>query len=222
MNTTAPHPASTPSLFAALAAHETAVENTFTPGPADLRRLLDHLLALGPTAPADLHLLLLDAHGAVEDARDTLTAARGLQARNAAFAQVVAAVQGARAAILALAPHADRMHGTDLPATADDVRAAALAYNAVEGAPEELAAARAGTPTVRVHCRSDTGTGWNVTARITAGVDSPLGHIPAHPPVVVTFRKRDGRLDAAANARRVIGALFQVGIPVEYVTGRQF
>ncbi|WP_406730670.1 hypothetical protein [Streptomyces sp. NBC_01794] len=208
-------------LFAALAAHKAAAEAALSPRPLDLLRLARHLLTLGPVAPTGLHLALVDAHAAVEDARDALTAARGLQARNAAHDQVRTAIQGARAVILAVAPHANRMHGTDMPATAEDVRAAALAYNAVDADPEELSATGTGTPTVRVHCRSDSGTGWTVTATITAGVDSPIGHIPAHPPIVVKFRKRDGRQDAAENARRVIGALFRVAVPVEYALDRR-
>ncbi|MCX5182583.1 hypothetical protein [Streptomyces sp. NBC_00268] len=205
-------------LFAALAAYEAAA---LCSTPRDLEDLAHHLLALGKVAPTAQHLEIVEAQAAVEDAWEALRTAQDLTARNAAHDQVRAAVKGARAVILAVAPHAHRMHGTDMPATADTIRAAALAYNAVGSTPEELSAVETGTPQVRVHCACDSGTGWTVKATITAGVDSPVGFIPAHPPVVVKFRKRDGRQDAAVNARRVIGALFRVDVPVEYVLDRR-
>ncbi|MEU3281460.1 hypothetical protein [Streptomyces antibioticus] len=125
------------------------------------------------------------------------------------------------AVILAVAPHAHRMHGTDMPGTAEEIRVAALAYNAVDATPEELSAVATGTPTVRVHCRSDSGTGWTVTATITAGLDSSIGYAPAHPPIVLKFRKRDGREGAAENTRRMFGRMFRVAVPVEYVRDRR-
>jgi hypothetical protein len=127
-------------------------------------------------------------------------------------------VKRAGAVILAIEPHAKQMRGTDMPTTADDIRAAARAYNAVDGAPEELSAIETGTPTVRVWCNSDSGTGWNVTAHFTAGVDTPLGHIPSHPPIVLRFRKFDGRLNAADNARRVLHPKrLRVDVPVQFL-----
>ncbi|MFF4902335.1 hypothetical protein [Streptomyces sp. NPDC001068] len=206
------------TLYAALAAYEATVCAT---APRDLEDLGRHLLTLGKHAPSEHHLAIVDAKDAVEDAWESLRTAGDLRARNAAHDQARAAVEQARAVILAVAPHAHRMHGTDLPSTAEEIRTAAVAYNAVDGTAEELTAAETGTPLVRVQCSSDSGTGWNVTATITAGVDTPQGFIPAHPAIVAKFRKRDGREDAAANARKVIGALFSVAVPVEYVRRSQ-
>ncbi|MEU1275637.1 hypothetical protein [Streptomyces sp. NPDC005799] len=208
-------------LFVALAAYESATHAALSSAPRDLEDLAHHLLALGKVAPTAQHLEIVEAQGDVEEAWEALRAARGLTARNAAFDKARTAVERARAVILAVAPHAHRMHGTDVPATAEEIRAAARAYNAVGSTPEELSAVETGTPQVRVHCASDNGTGWKVTATITAGVDTPLGFIPAHPPLAETFRKRDGREDATVNARRVIGALFRVAVPVEYALDRR-
>jgi hypothetical protein len=203
------------TLYAALAAYEATVSVS---APRDLEDLARHLKTLGKHAPGEQHLAIVEAHGAVEDAWESLRTASTLPARNAAHDEARAAVEQARAVILAVAPHAHRIHGTDMPATADTIRAAALAYNAADGAPEELQAIETGTPTVRVVCRSDARSGWTVTARITAGVDTALGHCPAHPPIVLNFRKRDGREDAAANARKVLAAMFRVDVPVTYAS----
>ncbi|WP_371605010.1 hypothetical protein OG345_42085 (plasmid) [Streptomyces sp. NBC_01220] len=209
--TTATAPAATAPLFAALAAHQAADEAALSLRPLDLYALGRHLHTIGA----------IDALSATEDGRYALTSARNLRDRAAANLLVRASIDTARAAILAMAPHAARMHGTDLPATADDIRAAALAYNAVDGSHEELTEIQAGTPSIRVHCRSDSGTGWTVTAVITAGVDTRFGHIPAHPAIIVKFRKTDGRRDAAENARRIFGARFRVDVPVTYVANRR-
>ncbi|MFI7415277.1 hypothetical protein ACIBU0_42255 [Streptomyces sp. NPDC049627] len=208
-------PVETPPLFAALAAYEATVLCT---SPRDLDDLARHLHAVGKVAPTAHHREILEAQAdVIEGAWEALRAAGNLRARNAAHDQARAAVERAREVILAVAPHAHRMHGTDMPSTAEEIRAAAVAYNAVGSTAEELSAVETGTPLVRVRCSSDSGTGWKVTATITAGVDTPQGFLPAHPAIVETFRKRDGREDAAANARRVIGAMFRVAVPVEYV-----
>ncbi|MFG2408698.1 hypothetical protein ACGFR8_31025 [Streptomyces brevispora] len=209
--TTAPAPTTTAPLFAALAAHQAADEAALGLRQLDLYALGRHLHGLGAT----------NALASVEDGRYALASARNLRDRAAANLLVRAAIDTARSAILTIAPHAARMHGTDLPATAEEIRAAALAYNDIDGSHEELSDIKAGTPSVRVHCRSDTGTGWTVIAVITAGVDSRFGHIPAHPPIIVKFRKIDGRLNAAENARRVFGARFRVDVPVTYVADRR-
>ncbi|MFJ1552784.1 hypothetical protein [Streptomyces mirabilis] len=216
---TAPATPDTAPLFAALAAYEVC---GFGRTPRDLDDIARHLIALEKTAPTEHHMTIVEAHAAVEDAWDALRTAGNLRARNAAHDQARAAVEQARAAILAVAPHSHRMHGTDMPATADEIRTAALAYNTVDGTPEELSAIATGMVSVRVHCRSDSGTGWTATATITAGVDSPMGHIPAHPPIVLSaFHKRDGRDDAAENTRRMFGRLFRISVPVDYVLDRR-
>ncbi|MFM9629779.1 MULTISPECIES: hypothetical protein [Streptomyces] len=214
-------PAAAAPLFAALAAHEAVRDASLSQSPHDLHAVVCHMETLPFAAPISLHPELREARDAAEEAWQALRTADSLTARNAAHDKARTAVERAGAVILAVAPHAHRMHGTDMPATADGIRAAALAYNAVDGAPEELSAVETGMPTVRVRCRSDSGTGWTVTATITAGVDSSVGHIPAHPPIVVKFRKRDGRQDAAANARRVFGALLRVDVPVAYDLDRR-
>ncbi|MFC7887240.1 hypothetical protein ACFUVV_35890 [Streptomyces sp. NPDC057376] len=205
-------------LYTALAAHEAC---GFGRTPRDLADLAGHLLVLGKVTPAEHRPAVEEAHAAVEGAWEALRTAHSLTARNAARDRGRASVEQARAAILAVAPHAHRMHGTDMPATAEDIRAAVLAYNAAEGTPEELSAAATGTPVIRVHCRSDSGTGWTATAVITAGMESSVGHVPAHPPIVVEFRKRDGRLDAAENARRILGPRFRAAVPVDFVLDRR-
>ncbi|MEE1737094.1 hypothetical protein PUR49_11385 [Streptomyces sp. BE147] len=63
------------------------------------------------------------------------------------------------------------------------------------------------------------GSGRCVTAAVTAGIGW-LGHLPAHPPVVVAFRRRDGRADAA-HVRRVVARLLRVEVPVGYVLVRR-
>ncbi|MFC9280910.1 hypothetical protein [Streptomyces collinus] len=215
---TAPAAPDTAPLFTALAAYEQCVFGT---APRNLSDIARHLITLGKVAPAEHHLTVVEANAAVEDAWKALRTATSLTDRNAAHDQARAAVEQARAAILAVAPRAHRMHGTDLPATAEEIRKAALAYSAADATPEELSAIATGMVGVRVFCRSDSGTGWNVTATITAGVDSALGHIPAHPPIVLTFRKRDGRYDAAENMRRMFGRMFRISVPIDYVTGRR-
>ncbi|CAL9326734.1 hypothetical protein [Streptomyces sp. SudanB91_2054] len=205
-------------LLTALAAHEAC---GFGRTPRDLDDLARHLITLGKVAPAEHRPAVAEAHAAVESAGEALRKAHGLTARNAAHDAARASVEHARAAILAVAPHAHRMHGTDMPSTAEEIRAAVLAYNAAEGTPEELSAAATGTPVIRVHCRSDSGTGWTASAVITAGMETAVGHIPAHPPIVVEFRKRDGRLDAAENARRILGPRFRVAVPVDFVSDRR-
>ncbi|MFK0159069.1 hypothetical protein ACIQVK_44245 [Streptomyces sp. NPDC090493] len=214
-DTTPAAPAEAAPLFAALAAYEATVCAT---SPRDLDDLARHLHAVGKAASTAHHREILEAQAdVIEGAWEALRTAGDLRARNAAHDMARTAVERARAVILAVAPHAHRMHGTDVPSTAEEIRAAAVAYNAVGSTAEELSAVETGTPRVRVRCSSDSGTGWQVTATITAGVDTPQGFLPAHPAIVEKFRKVDGREDAAANARRVIGALFRVAVPVEYV-----
>ncbi|MEU2909129.1 hypothetical protein ACFYM3_16345 [Streptomyces massasporeus] len=218
---TAPAAPDTTPLYAALAAYESTVHASLGGAPRDLANLDRHLLTLGKISAPEHHLEIVETRADLEEAWEALRTARTLAARNAAHDQARAAVERARAVILAVAPRAHRMHGTDMPGTAEEIRVAALAYNAVDATPEELSAVATGTPTVRVHCRSDSGLGWTVTATITAGLDSPIGHAPAHPPIVVKFRKRDGREDAAENARRVLGSRFRVAVPVEYIRDRR-
>ncbi|MFB6984583.1 hypothetical protein [Streptomyces sp. NPDC056304] len=203
-------------VFAALAAYE-ATNRTRT--PQDLNDLSYALNCLF-TASLDevTSTALLGAVEAVCRAWTALEDATDHAGRAAACRMVEEATAQACAAILQVCPHAHRMHGTDMPATADTIRAAARDYNVVDGTDEELAATFTGTPLVRVNCRSDSGTGWNITATITAGVDTPLGFITAHPPLVVKFRRPDGREDAAETIRRVIGARFHIDVPIQYAT----
>lgn len=208
-------PAAAAPLFAAHAAYE-ATAHAVT--PRDLQGVALHMENLRRAAPRRLHTDIHAAAVAADDAWPALKAAGTLTERNAAHDRARAAVDAARAVILAVAPRANQMHGTDLPATDDAIRAAARAYNAVGSTPEEMTATEVCPALIRVQCRADSGTGWNVTAVITAGVDSPLGFIPAHPPLVVKFKRVNGRLNPADNARRVIGSLFQVDAPVEFVT----
>lgn len=205
-------------LFAALAAYEAC---GFGRTPRDLDDLARHLITLGKVAPVEHRPAVDEAHAAVEGAWEALREAHGLTARTAAHKAARASIEQAREAILTVAPHARRMHGTDMPATAEEIRAAVLAYNAAEGTPEELSAAATGTPVIRVYCRSDSGTGWTASAVITAGMETAVGHVPAHPPIVVKFRKRDGRLDAAENARRILGPRFRVAVPVDFISDRR-
>ncbi|MEU3199662.1 hypothetical protein [Streptomyces sp. NPDC006996] len=218
---TAPTTAAAAPLYAALAAYESVVHASLGGTPRDLANLDRHLLTLGKISAPEHHLEIVETRNDLEEAWEALRTARSLAARNAARDQARAAVERARAVILAVAPHAHRMHGTDMPGTVEEIRVATLAYNAVDATPEELSAVATGKPTVRVHCRSDSGTGWTVTATITAGLDSPIGYAPAHPPIVLKFRKRDGREDAAENTRREFGARFRVAVPVEYVLDRR-
>ncbi|MFI1532134.1 hypothetical protein [Streptomyces griseus] len=221
-------PAVSPApLFTALAAYEATNDTVMNPAPEDLERLARHLLSLAPGAPTPERRALVPAHYALEAAADALRAAaerRGKPGQlpfiNAARHQADEAIGAAREAILAVQPHAERIRPTDIPATAEAIRAAARAYLTVSGTQEELAATVTGTPTVRVWCTSDKKTGSNCMARITAGISSELGHIPAHPPVVIKFRKLDRRLDAAANARKVLTSqrlVVDSGVIVEFV-----
>ncbi|GBQ04365.1 hypothetical protein SSP531S_58590 [Streptomyces spongiicola] len=192
--------------FAAYAAADAALRLR----PEDLTRLARHLPALAPATASPQRRALVPAHTAVEDATaaveaaDTLEGLAGVQASKAAHDQAYAAIDQARAAILAIEPTAKQMRGTDMPVTPDAIRAAARAYLAVNGHPEELTAIDTGTPTVQVWCRSSGGLGREVIAIITAGVRADIGHIPAHPPIVLRFRRLDGRLNAAENARRLL------------------
>jgi hypothetical protein len=209
-------PAAAAPLFTALAAREAADAAALDLSPRALHTLACHLETLPLAAPPTLHEELRRAHDAAEHAWESLRIANTLPARNAARKAATEAAEQARMVIRAVAAHADRMHGTDVPSTSDSIRTAALAYAAVDGTPDEHAAIKTGTPRIHVDCRSDSGTGWTATARITAGIQGARWFVPAHPPIVVQFRKRDGRENAAANARKVIGSLFRVDVPVEY------
>ncbi|MDR3079424.1 MAG: hypothetical protein LBV60_00590, partial [Streptomyces sp.] len=210
-------PATAAPLFAALAAREAADEATDLT-PLALSTLAHHLEALPLAAPPALHEMLHAAQNAAEGAWEALRAARSrsLPAKNAARSAAKDAIVQARAAILAVQPHAGRMHGTDMPHTADSIRAAALAYMHIGATPDETNAIGSGTAEVRVDCRPDTGTGWMITARITAGIRNVDWFLPAHPPIVVKFRRVDGRQSPADNARKVIGSMLRVDVPVTY------
>ncbi|MFB7403437.1 hypothetical protein ACFCZR_24995 [Streptomyces rubiginosohelvolus] len=221
-------PAVSPApLFTALAAYEATNDTVMNPAPEDLERLARHLLSLAPGAPTPERRALVPAHSALEAAAESLRAAaerRGkpgqLPVVNAARHQADEAIGAARQAILAVQPNAERIRPTDIPTTAEAIRAAARAYLTVSGTPEELAATVAGTPTVQVWCTSDKKTGMNCTARITAGISSELGYIPAHPPVVIKFRRLDRKKDAAVNARKVLTPqrlVVDSGVIVEFV-----
>ncbi|WP_406150705.1 hypothetical protein [Streptomyces anulatus] len=205
-------PAVSPApLFTALAAYEATNDTVMKPTALDLERLARHLLSMAPGAPSPERRALVTAHYALEAAAKSLRAAaerRGkpgqLQVVNAARQQADEAIGAAREAVLVVQPHAERIRPTDIPVSVETIRAAARAYLAVTGTPEELAAVEDGTPTVQVWCSADKKTGDDCTARITAGISSELGHIPAHPPVVIKFRRLDRRQGAAANARKVL------------------
>ncbi|MFE7072632.1 hypothetical protein ACFU96_21375 [Streptomyces sp. NPDC057620] len=208
-------PAAAAPLFAAHAARE-AVEEATDLAPASLHRLVNHLEILPLAAPPALHERLRAARGTAEGAWESLRVARSLPAKTAARSVAKDAIVRARAAILAVQPHAGRMHGTDMPHTTDSIRAAALAYMHVGATPDETDAIKSGTAEVRVDCRPDTGTGWMVTARVTAGIRDVGWFLPAHPPIVVKFRRVDGRTSPADNARKVIGSMLRVDVPVKY------
>ncbi|WP_328491228.1 hypothetical protein [Streptomyces zaomyceticus] len=212
-------PVAAAPLFAAHAAYETVLHASLTPG--DLQDVARHMEELRRAAPRVLHTQIHAAAVAADEAWPVLKTAGTLAERNDAHDRAADAVVACRTAILAVAPHAHRMHGTDLPATADAIRAAVRAYNAVDSTPGELDGIATGPARVRVTCRSDKGSGWNITALITAGVDAPSGFFPAHPPLVVRFRRTDGRLDAAESTSRLLGAMFRVNVPVEYVADRR-
>ncbi|MFD5856124.1 hypothetical protein [Streptomyces chartreusis] len=208
-------PAAAAPLFAALAAREAADEASDIT-PVSLHRLVNHLETLPLAAPPALQERLRAARDTAEGAWEALRGAHGLAAKTAARDAAKDAVVRARTAILAVQPHARRMHGTDMPHTADSIRAAALAYMHVGATPDETDAINSGTAEVRVDCRPDTGTGWEVTARVTAGIRDVGWFLPAHPPIVVKFRRVDGRLSPADNARKVIGSMLRVDVPVKY------
>ncbi|MEU6462199.1 hypothetical protein [Streptomyces sp. NPDC046976] len=208
-------PAAAAPLFAALAAREAADEAADL-APATLHRLVNHLETLPLAAPPALHERLRAARDTAEGAWESLRAAHSLSAKTAARSAAKDAIVRVRAAILSVQPHARRMHGTDMPHTADSIRAAALAYMHVGATPDETDAIKSGTAEVRVDCRPDTGTGWTVTARITAGIRDVGWFLPAHPPIIVKFRRVDGRLSPADNARKVIGSMLHVDVPVKY------
>ncbi|MER7377153.1 hypothetical protein [Streptomyces lanatus] len=208
-------PAAAAPLFAALAAREAADEAADL-APSSLHRLINHMETMPLAAPPALHERLRAARDTAEGAWESLRVAHSLPAKNAARSAAKDAIVRARAAILAVQPHASRMHGTDMPHTADSIRAAVLAYMYVGATPDETDAIESGTAEVRVDCRPDTGTGWMVTARVTAGIRDVGWFLPAHPPIVVKFRRVDGRQSPADNARKVIGSMLRVDVPVKY------
>ncbi|MEE1764467.1 hypothetical protein [Streptomyces sp. SP18BB07] len=196
--------------FAAFRAHAVADTAALRLRPEDLTELMRHLLALAPGAPSPQRRALVPAHRALEaataavEAADALDGLAGLQASNAAHDQARDAIEEARAAILAIEPTAKQMRGTDMPVTPETIRAAARAYNVANTHPEELAAIETGTPTVQVWSRSSGGLGREIITTITAGIRADIGHVPAHPPIVLRFRRLDGRMTAAENARRLL------------------
>ncbi|WP_461061231.1 hypothetical protein [Streptomyces pseudoechinosporeus] len=210
-------PADAAPLFAALAAHEAARDALFTPTPNRIETLAHRLRALGPAAPGEHHLEIVETLADIEDAWEALRTAGDVSSRTKAFGMAQGAARRAKAVILAIAPHAEHMRGTDLPRTAEEIRAAARAYLATDGTAEELSAIETGTPSVRVNARSTLPTGSHIFVRITAGIDSPVGYIAAHPPVVVRFPRLDGRQDPIANARKVFTPKrLRVEVPVSF------
>ncbi|MGW2421468.1 hypothetical protein ACWC0C_19840 [Streptomyces sp. NPDC001709] len=187
--------------------------------PRALHTLACHLEVLPLAAPTRLHPELRAAGDDAEEAWELLRVADNDASRKASHDTARATVSRARAVILTVAPHAARMDGAHMPVTADGIRAAARAYHAAAGAPEELTALETGSPHIRVLCRSDTG-GRSITATLTAGIRTHLGHIPAHPPIVETFFCPEGRTDGATNARMVLHPLLRVDVPVDYVLDR--
>ncbi|NML55093.1 hypothetical protein HHL19_35810 [Streptomyces sp. R302] len=213
-------PVAAAPLFAAHAAHK-AVMQAASLTPRDVQNLAHHVEELRRAAPARLHTQLHAAAVAADDAWPLLKTASTPTEQDEANDRARHALVACRAAILAVAPRAHRMHGTDLPATDAAIRVAARAYNAADSTPEELLGTEYGPVAVRVQCRADIGSGGKITAVITAGVDNALGgFIPAHPPLVVKFTRQDDRLDPAENARKAIGPMFRVDVPVDYVVDR--
>lgn len=140
-------------LFTALAAYEATNDIGMNATPEDLERLARHLLSLAPGVPSPERRALVSAHYELEAAAEALRAAaerRGkpgqLPVVNAARHQADEAIGAAREAILGVQPHARRIRGTDMPTTADAVRAAARAYLTVTGTPEELRARKTERP----------------------------------------------------------------------------
>lgn len=196
--------------FTAYAAHEAAGFALLRPNPEEITSLRRQLRALHPEAPAVPHPGLLAADATLKSADEAATAARMLtgtvrtRAVGAAGDQLRTAVQQATRAILAIEPTAARFRGTDLPVTPETITAAALAYIKAEAEPEEIEAIGQGTPMVLVRCRSDHKLGREITARITAGVRTTQWWMEAHPPLILRFRRPDGRLSAADNARHLL------------------
>ncbi|MEU5978489.1 hypothetical protein [Streptomyces sp. NPDC047315] len=208
-------PAAAAPLFAALAAYETVTEAFWTEAPRELHTLAMHLETLPLAAPVGLHPELRAARDAAEDAWESLRTAATNLSRTHAREKVRAALVRARAAVLAVEPRAERMRGTYMPATAEEIRAAARAFLATMGTPDERAAIDTGTPCilVRSHPTLD---GEQVVAAVTAAIETPTGHIPAHPPVTLCFPYLDDRLSLADNARKALHHLFDVDVPIEY------
>lgn len=115
------------------------------------------------------------------------------------------------------------MRGTDMPITPEAIRSRVLTHHTAwmiraeteRGCddPEirQLATLLMrvehgeGSPDVRVHCSSDTGTGYMKTAVITAGLRIDGDHLPAHSPITYgPTRSRDGRLKAHEWIKRQI------------------
>lgn len=199
-----------PTNFLAIAAYEGTVRLTNHPGDNAIDRLRGHLLALGPYADPALHLAIVDAEADLEAAQiayghaEELTGLDGIHAETHADWLLGTAVKDARAVILAIEPTAAQMRGTDMPVTPDSIRAAAHKYLQLNGSAEEHTAIETGTPIVEVWCRSSTGLGRVITARITAGVRSDIGFVPAHPAFLLKFNRLDGRLGPADNAHRLL------------------
>lgn len=105
----------------------------------------------------------------------------------------------------------------NFPTDADEIMARVLADCA--DFPDELPAIKAGTPRINVKCSADWGTGWTCSALITSGVGTAEGeYYPIDDPanwIRVPFRRRDGRLSAATNAKRLLASRFAgVNVPI--------
>ncbi|MET8768227.1 hypothetical protein [Streptomyces sp. NPDC004658] len=214
-------------ITAARAAYEILRYARRTPAQDDLRDLRGALLALGPTAPTDINLDVITAHDELGEAADDLKNARDRRdftARRAALRRLDEVFTSIEKIILTIDPTADRpLELEDIPATAADIVSSTLGYNAAYRDDPEVgvASVEKGTPTVRVHCRSDSKLGRMITAVITAGVNTAAGFVPAHPPVARTFTRRDGRLNAAETARRALRARMTfVAVPVQWINDR--
>ncbi|MFI6658044.1 hypothetical protein ACIBL8_21275 [Streptomyces sp. NPDC050523] len=206
---------------AARAAHEILRFTRGTPSQDNLRDLRQAIRAMGRLAPAEHHLDIVTAHDEIGNAAEELAAARrDFPARRAALTHIGTALDQAEKVMLALDPAAaSPFRPTDIPAAPEDIKASAVAYNAgcFTDWYAETRTIQAGTPAVRVHCRSDHRTGRIITAVITAGVDTTDGFVAAHPPVAHTFTRLDGRLNAADNARRAIAVRLSFpGLPIEW------
>ncbi|OEJ21040.1 hypothetical protein [Streptomyces subrutilus] len=217
--------------FGAFAAYAATLPASLSTDPDDLATLAKHLRALRPgTRPAQ-RVELVDAHADVQDAENATYAARELSrglarlhAETHADKLRHAAVQSARAAILAVEPTAARMRGTDMPVTPSAIRAAALAYLQVDASPEEFAGISTGTPVVQVHCHRSGPYGRHITAQIAACIRTEEWTLPAHPPILLEFERLDGRLNGVENARKLLhrkdpkkAYLRVTDVPVEYI-----